>query len=172
MARILDLLEGQTDRMRQGLEPNYELLIEIAEYFRSFPDLYHHPKEELIIDYLLIRQAPGAAELQRLTLEHEEGSNELSRFCRTLIYLLMEPERGRADFLEASQVFLEQERRHVTWEDERFFEIAEAGLAKADWTEIEVKIARLRYAVFEREALSRFTLLGKALERSHKQPAT
>lgn len=165
MAKLLDLLERQTDLLEQRREPDCELLTEIADYFRSFPDLYHHPKEELIIDYLEARKAPHVEELFHLRAEHEEGSQELSRLSRALVGLLMEPEKGRAAFLATARTFLSDERRHMAWEEERFFEIAEVGLGPGDWSEIETKIGRLRYPVFEREAMSRFGAVGRELAR-------
>jgi hemerythrin-like domain-containing protein len=171
MARLLDLLERQIDLTDKGLEPDSELLIEIADYFRSFPDLYHHPKEELIIDYLEARKAPRADELAHLRDEHEECSRELSRFCRAVVDLLIEPQKGRAAFARVAHAFLSGERRHMAWEEERFFEIAEVGLGPDDWAEIEAKIGRLRYPAFEREALSRFNTLGRELARGWSRPA-
>jgi hemerythrin-like domain-containing protein len=170
MGKLLDLLERQVGLADKGLEPDCELLIEIADYFRSFPDLYHHPKEELIIDYLEACKAPHVEELRHLRGEHEECSHELSRFCRALIDLLMEPEQGRAAFAAAARAFLSGERRHMAWEEERFFEIAEVGLSAKDWGEIETKIGRLRYPGFEREALSRFNVLGRELARGWSRP--
>lgn len=163
MAKVLDLLERQIGLLEQGREPDGELLTEITDYFRSFPDLYHHPKEELIIDCLEARQAPHVEELFHLRTEHAEGSQELSRLCRALVGFLMEPEKGRAALLAIARTFLSDERRHIAWEEERFFEIAEVGLGPDDWSEIEVKIGRLRYPVFGREAMSRFGAMGREL---------
>jgi hypothetical protein len=59
----------------------------------------------------------------------------------------------------------------MAWEEERFFEIAEVGLSAKDWGEIEIKIGRLRNPVFEREALARFSALGRELARGWSRPA-
>lgn len=165
MSRLLDLLERQLDLMATGAAPDTELLTEICDYFRSFPDLYHHPKEELIIRRLLERDAPGASELAVLTGEHEDGSQDLSRLSRALVDMLMEPETRRSAFESTARAFLDSERRHMAWEDGRFFEIAESGLDASDWSEIDAKIGRLKYPAFERAAEARFKAMGNVLER-------
>ena len=156
MAHLLDLLEAQLRLLENDRLPDYELLTEIADFLRTFPDLYHHPKEDLIVRAIGRRSREAGAELLLLEAEHDEGSRELQRFSRALIDMLMEPETRRDRFLMIATEFLGHERRHMAWEEGRFFDLAEQHLTKADWAEISAKFQRLSDPCFERESQFRF----------------
>lgn len=165
MTQLLDLLGRQIDLVTAAREADTELLFEIADYFRSYPDLYHHPKEDLIARQLAVRVPAAAAELAHLEAEHEDGSHDLTRFCHALVNFSMEPDAGCARFLEASRTFLENERRHLAWEEERFFPTAEITLTAEDWAAIDAKIAMLAVPAVERDARARFSRLGREIGR-------
>lgn len=165
MQKLLDILDCQVTIMVNGGQPDYGLLIEIAGFFRNFPDLFHHPKEELILRYLIQRKAPGVEHLLGLTGEHEEGSIELSRFTHMLVDLLMEPVAAREAFVAAATSFIANERRHIEWEEQRFFEIASTGLGANDWSEIREKIDRLKEPVYANFAGAHMPRLAADIER-------
>jgi len=156
MARLLDMLERQLDLLANDRLPDYELLTEIADFLRTFPDLYHHPKEDLIVRTVAGRSREAGAELRLLEAEHEEGSRELVRFSRALIDMLMEPESRRERFIKVASAFLNHERRHMAWEEAHFFELAETHLTDQDWAMIGAKFRRLVDPCFERESQFRF----------------
>ena len=81
MGKLLELLEHQLDLVAQDRRPDDELLLQIAEYFASVPDIYHHPKEDVVLRRLVARH-PGFAEIAGLLeAEHEEGDREVQRSC-------------------------------------------------------------------------------------------
>ncbi len=167
MTKLLDLLGRQIDLVSEKRQADTELLFEIADYFRSYPDLYHHPKEDLIVRQLAVRVPAAVEELASLEAEHEAGSHDLIRFCHALVNFSMEPgaEADRARFLAASRTFLDNERRHLAWEEERFFPTAEITLTSEDWAAIDKKIALLAVPEFERDARARFSRLSRELGR-------
>lgn len=165
MEKLLDLLGRQIVLIADRREADTELLFEIADFFRSYPDLYHHPKEDLIVRQLAARAPSAAEDLTILEMEHEEGSRLLICFCRALVNFSMEPEAGRQPFLDASRVFLDNERRHIAWEEERFLPTAEILLNNEDWATIDKKIALLAVPDFERDARARFSRVGREIGR-------
>ena len=63
MSELLDLLERQVDLFEEGGEVDYDLLGEIIDYFRSYTDLYHHSKEDLVFESLIKRDPEAAVTL-------------------------------------------------------------------------------------------------------------
>ena len=169
MRKFLELLQQQIELIAQNRQPDGELLLEIAEYFRAFPDLLHHPKEEWILRRAVRRNAAAADELAALEAAHEEGSRELARFSRAVVRLLLDPETNRDAFLRVALAFLEHERRHLVWEDQRFFTLVEQSLTPEDCADIDATLACFTAPVFERDAQAHFGRLERALEpwRSH-----
>lgn len=78
MSRLLALLEDQVELFENGSVPDYDLMREIIEYFLTFPDLFHHPKENLILAQLRQRAPDLALKVGDLEAEHATISGELS----------------------------------------------------------------------------------------------
>ena len=122
MGRLLDLLEEQLARIETGT-PDYDLILEIIDYFRSFPDLHHHPKEDLVFRTLMRRDPAQAARFGDLEAEHETCSDQLDRFARAVVVALLEAETPRT-FADLARAFIDTERRHMAGEENVLFPAA------------------------------------------------
>lgn len=165
ITRMLGLLERQVVLLEQGREADIDVLKEVVDYFRTFPDIYHHPKEDLIVRVIAQRDAEAAAPLATLADEHEAGSSDLVDLTRALVGMLLEPERETARFIDLARHFLDNERRHIAWEEGNFFDIAATTLTQSDWADIDRRIARLETPRFEHSARDRFEHIGSDLPR-------
>jgi hemerythrin-like domain-containing protein len=163
MRKFLDLLQQQVELIAENRQPDGELLLEITEYFRGYPDLVHHPKEELILRRAVQRNAAAADELAALEALHEEASRVLARFSRAVVHLLLDPETSQGQFLSAALAFLDHERRHLAWEDRCFYTLAVQSLTAEDWADIDAALARFTVPVFERDTQARFGRIDRAL---------
>jgi hemerythrin-like domain-containing protein len=131
---------------------------------RAFPDLFHHPKEDLILRRFAAVH-PGAAEtIKTLEGEHEEGGRELKRFMRAVVNLVLDPEADQDRVLSAALAFIENERRHMTWEEKSFFEVAERALSSRDWEEIDARLRAFINPLCQREARTRYERIDHAYE--------
>lgn len=167
ITRMLDLFERQLELIEQGREADLDLLKEVVDFFRSYPDLYHHPKEELIARYVAKRDPSAAAMLAEIADEHEAGSVDLLALSRALVDMLMEPETSTRRFADEARSFIAHERQHMAWEDGNFFDIAAATLTEADWAEIDRRIGDLGAPRFEHLARDRFQNLASLASGWH-----
>ena len=62
MAVLLDLMDRQIAQFQEGAPPGFNLVRGIIGYFLTYPDLYHHPKEDLIAERLRGRSGRGPGE--------------------------------------------------------------------------------------------------------------
>jgi len=92
MSKLLDMLQTQVRLVAEDKSPDRELLLEIAQYFTGFPDLSHHPKEDLIFNRLTMLHPEAIETVQALARDHEEGDRELKRFVRAVIRLILDPD--------------------------------------------------------------------------------
>jgi hemerythrin-like domain-containing protein len=163
MGKLLELLEHQLDLVAQDRRPDDELLLQIAEYFASVPDIYHHPKEDVVLRRLAARN-PGFAEIAGLLeAEHEAGDREVQRFLHAVVRLVLEPELGAERFLDAGRAMVDNERRHMAWEEKSFFQLAERVLAAEDWSDIESRLSHFIDPLERRVGHQRFSRLDRAL---------
>ncbi len=165
MTRLLDLLERQIDLFEKTGEPDYELIGEILDYFRSFPDLYHHPKEDLVFTWLEKRDPEQAAAFGNLEVEHEKVGQRLSKFTRAVVNVLMEAEISREVLVHVGRDFIDGERRHMAAEEKYFLPAAERCLEAEDWAEIERRISKFKDPILEQGAPHRYELVREELAR-------
>jgi hemerythrin-like domain-containing protein len=162
MSRLLDLLEQQIDAFESGLPADYQLMNEIIEYFLTFPDLFHHPTENLVLARLRQRAPDLASTVEDLDGQHADISEELRRFARVLANLQLEVVMPRDSFVKRARAFIERERKHMSAEESVFFPAARAGLTEEDWDELAAKTQVPRDPLAEKAKI-RFALIRDAI---------
>ncbi len=140
MHKLLNILELQLDRIEKNKSVDLFLIGEVIGYFRSFPDMHHHPKEDLIFE-ALEKKAPEVIEaMGDLEKKHEELSNQLHEFTRLVIKYLLKPERWQERFIKKARKFIADERLHIVSEEQKFFPQALKYLDSEDWEEIDSQV--------------------------------
>lgn len=164
MGRLLDLLEGQLDILEKTEAPNYDLILEIIDYFRSFPDLHHHPKEDLIFKKLVKRDPGQAAKFGDLEAEHATCSDRLDEFARAVVITLLEAETPRT-FVGLARAFIDHERHHIASEEKVLFPAAMRSLTDDDWAELDTRSTRFKDPLLEDNAAYRLGLIRRELAK-------
>lgn len=156
IARLLDLLERQVELLESAGAPDYSLMLEIMEYTLNYPDLYHHPKEDLVFRKLIERDANAAAAARELIEEHEALGRATREFADTLRNVSLDAEVPRAHVIARAREYIDLNRRHMEKEETNVFPLALQSLEAGDWAEIEAA-----------RAPGEDPLFGGALERQY-----
>ncbi|SDJ04816.1 Hemerythrin-like domain-containing protein [Bradyrhizobium sp. Rc2d] len=133
---LLAVLEHELEIFDRGDHPDYEVIRAIISYFELYPEIYHHPLEELVLAKLELRDPAAAASVGNLKLEHQKGTDRLRRVARAIDGVLSDREILRQNVDNIVRDFIESERRHIMIEDRDFFPAALKALKPADWSEI------------------------------------
>jgi len=141
MAQLFAAVERQLARFGRGETPDYDVLRGVLDYCLTYPDLYHHPKEDLVYARLSRLDPAAAAAVGDLAAEHRPLAEATRRFAAALRNLLQDQEVPREAFDRAAREFLDSHRRHIAMEEKSFFPAAEASLTAADWAAIEAELA-------------------------------
>ena len=134
--RLLAVLERELELFERGERPDYEVIRAIISYFEVYPEVYHHPQEDLVFARLKTRDPAAAARVGDLAREHKKGSDRLRRVAQAVESVLMDQEVLRETVHATIRDFIEHERRHMMMEDRYFFPAALEALKPQDWTEI------------------------------------
>lgn len=70
MARLLNLLERQTQTIFDGEESELELMVDVMRYMTGYPDAVHHPKEDKLYAELRAARPDLAKGMSRVSDEH------------------------------------------------------------------------------------------------------
>lgn len=143
-ARLLDALEHQIAIAARAGQPDYQLILGIADYICEYLDRCHHVKETAIYQQLRAKYPWEAKAVGDLGREHAETQERVTRF-RQLVYALIEEAIiPRSALVDAARVFIEAERRHMRKEEDHIFPVAEKCLGHTDWIRIRACLAKER----------------------------
>ena len=172
MAVLLDLLERQIALHKQGSIPDFNIVRGILDYFLTYPDLYHHPKEDLILHKLRARDPAMGAELEGLLSGHEALANLTRRFATaTVDQMLHADEVPREWFGSLARKFVDSNRDHMAKEEEHFLPVAQEVLTEEDWADLEAHVIGRSDPLFGGKVEEHFGALRAAileLERGGK----
>ncbi len=167
--RLLTVLERELALFDRGGHPDYDVIQGITEYFSGFPDRCHHPKEDLIFEMLRARDPAAAVEVGDLPAEHAEIAARVRRFREAVANVLAEAEVPRRNIDQVIRGFIENERRHMAMENERFFPLAARILTEADWADIEARASDATDPLFGPRVADGFETLREDILRWERE---
>ena len=137
ISAVLYSLRYLVKEMRKGAAPNFALLRAILDYIVSYPDRWHHPKEDKYLFAAVRRHTREADNLiARLEREHQLGTPMVEDLKKHLVaFQAGDRDAGDAFFATADR-YAELEWEHLRTEEEVFMPIAERVLGDAEWAEI------------------------------------
>ncbi len=139
--RYLDMFESEVAKYETGESVNYPLVDLLLEYFTTFPDEWHHKKEDHVYDALAAAPRDEARALYDLRAEHERLTDGAKRFAAHIEHLRMGGDLS-ADVLQSEgRRYTEQLRRHMMREDTELIPLAERRLADEQWRAISTAIS-------------------------------
>lgn len=138
--KLLGVLERQLAVFESAGRPDYDIVEGVADYFLSYPDLYHHPKEDLVYRRLLERDPASAQDFGDLQAEHEQIAARTREFAAGVRDVLEEATVPRESFGHWARRFVDMQRQHMQREETVFFPAAEKALTADDWAELEARM--------------------------------
>ncbi len=161
LGKLLDALDRQVRIVHAGGTPDYDIILGVLDYCLTYPELFHHPAEDLI--YRRLCQAKGLqpAAADKLETEHVELSVLTRKFAAYVGKILQETEMLRETFEDTARSFVDTYRRHMAMEEEEFLPDALATLTPVDWIAIEVESPRPPDPMFDTEVAKRFDSLRR-----------
>jgi hemerythrin-like domain-containing protein len=154
--RLLAVLELELEVFDRGDRPDYEVIRAVISYFEVYPEVYHHPQEDLVFAKLSTRDPAAATKVGDLAREHRKGAERLRRVARAVDTVLADHEVLRQTVDTIVRDFIEHERRHMMMEDRDFFPAALKALEPQDWTEIASALTSHKDPLFSDVAEARF----------------
>jgi hemerythrin-like domain-containing protein len=163
ICRVLDFLETQIGILEMGGNPEWDLMGDVMHYMTNFPDLYHHPKEDLIFGRLRQRQAGTVADIDAIMAEHQQLASLGQRFRQAIQEVDMGSVMSTEDFSEMARAYVDVQRRHLELEERVLFPMARQFLLPDDWTEVDEAIESRPDPIFGNMIKDEYKLIHSAL---------
>lgn len=131
MAIMLDLLERETERIRTGDKPDYELIHDIMRYMTVYSDAVHHPKEDVLYSAMKVERPQLATGLERVEPEHEELARLGESLRNDIEAVACGAAVTRDHIMNDARSYVRYLREHMNWEEGDLFKRADS-LVKAE----------------------------------------
>lgn len=159
ITKLLDALERQIDAFSEGGTLDFEIVDGVLHYCRTYPDLHHHPREDMVFDRLKQRDPEAVATIGDLRSEHAKLAALTGRFAESLAAVEHDVPMERHEFTDIAKEFLKAYRRHILMEEKHFFPAAQASLTPEDWRQLSAQVSHVADPLFERLEDERFEAL-------------
>ena len=159
--KLLQVLERELKVFARGERPDYEVIQAVIAYFQVYPDVYHHPPENLVFQKLKARDSTAAANIGDLEAAHRSGSDRLRQVAQAVDSVLADRDLLRQAVEDVIRNFIEQERRHIAMEERDFFPAAVKALEPQDWMEITSRLTDQPDPLFSEVVEERFDAVRK-----------
>ena len=166
--KLLDILEQQLGLFHQGTSPNYELMLDIMYYMTHYPDVLHHPKEDLVFALIKEREAKIAGRVEALTEQHSSLRVTGEQLVRDLDGIVNGSILPRDRVEATARAYLATFRNHMRVEDTEILPLAGRLLGDNDWAEIDVKIRHFEDPLFGSRTDERYAALAEQIARESK----
>jgi hemerythrin-like domain-containing protein len=163
IATLLRTLEWQVAAFKNDSLPDYEVIRATLDYFRSFPDTCHHPKEDLIFSRLRERDPAAAERIGDLQKAHEQLAARLHDAAAGMRAVLDEVEVSRDAVVRWASDFIDQQRQHIRMEESAFFPAAERILTAKDWSDLTAQMTKADDPLFGAQVSARFEQLRETI---------
>lgn len=158
MRQLLRILEEEVDAYNARGSGDFDLMRQILEYTLHYPNLIHHPREEILFRRLLELDPASKGLVGDLTKDHEELARLTHRFAAALHNVTHDVELPRALFAKVADEYLARSREHMETEEHKFFPRLLAVFPDADWDDFN-NLATRGYD----------PLFGTSIENHYKQ---
>jgi len=166
--KLLDLLENQLALFHEGDSPDYELMLDIMYYMTHYPDVMHHPKEDLVFALMMERDASVASRVGALSNQHASLKSSGEQLVRDLGDIVNGSILPRERVEASARVYLASFRNHMRVEDNEILPLARRLLGDKDWTAIDAEIDHLEDPLFGSRTEERYAALAEQIARESK----
>ncbi len=149
VTRLLNLLEREINAIRGG-KANYEIMQDVMHYMTHYPDLFHHPKEDLVFQHLMQRDRNIRDVLEQLLSEHQDLIDSGRTFLEALSQIDGDIKGLEADIEESGRHYVEDLRRHMAIEEGKIFPLVRLMLTERDWAAIDEEMGQFEDPLFGR----------------------
>lgn len=135
IAGVMELFGDQLKAIDNGQLVDTHVVYEIMDYMVSWPDRYHHPREDLIYGRVAEMDGAAADEVDTLQRDHDTNAKRGREVLRE-IERWREGEVSGAAVVKAGRAYIDHMYEHMNLEEKLVFPHIESTLRIEDWREL------------------------------------
>ncbi len=167
IASVLALLSDHLNAIDRSELVNTHVIYEIMDYMVTWPDRFHHPREDLIYAYAADLDQRLAKDRRKLERDHDAMAKQGQQLLRAI-------EDWRSGLVGGHEVvrlgrdYVQRSYRHMSFEEQEVFPAIDAVLTRSDWRELAAddQLQPVGDPVFGRRVQREFRNMARKLRRS------
>jgi hemerythrin-like domain-containing protein len=160
--RTLNLLEMQFLDLCRNKTPDFAMMRSIVVYIQEYPEVAHHPLEDMIYSILLKREVKVDL-LQKLISDHTDLEN-VTRKLRESVELRIQGDLSEDKLKQRLSKFLIRQRQHLYIEELEIYPLTISTLTKEDWDKVQSVLPHGDDPVFGTRTREDYELLYRQIE--------
>ena len=167
LVRALYHLEKEVKSVSGLLQGNASLekVLDILNYIQVYPEIWHHPTEDVIFEKLLEKGVPGVDLLAQAMEEHGILALLTENLHEHVNRAAVGADFSPARFIKSTNDYINRQLRHMEFEQQHLFSMAEQYLQIADWADIKESI-KGRQQLLEEPRLQEYGQFYKGIANS------
>ena len=166
MARMLNVLEREANRIYEGGDADLELMHDVMHYMTVYPDAVHHPREDRIYGELKSVRPDLTGGFSRITQDHRALAEQGMRLRNDIARMDSGDVVERNTIVRDALRYVNTLRGHMQWEELDLFRRADEMIAEGHPVLTRLEYVRVGDPVFDARIEQRFRRLFAALEDS------
>ncbi len=135
MATVMQLFADQLAAIEEGQLVDTHVVYEIMDYMVTWPDRFHHPREDLIYGRVAELDGAAADEVDTLQRDHDRMAG-MGREVLNDIARWREGELPGSAIVESGRAYIEHTYEHMNLEEKLVFPHIESVLSLQDWRDL------------------------------------
>ena len=155
------LLETMLEQLQEdGLDSaaSYYLVQDIARYMHEYPDVIHHPTEDILFERLLLRDPEVKQDVDWLRRDHLRLESNTAEIIELLdVAATKQSAEAKDAASQAVKHYIERLQEHIVLEESKLFPMAVQCLSHTDWKMIGDRLEEVDDPLF-----------GQTVERDYR----
>lgn len=163
VTRLLDLMESVFADIKTGNAGRLHVIHGAMQYMTAYPDMYHHPTEDVVFQRLISRSPETRPKVEALFVEHELIGAAGTTLRQALKLTIDQKSDPSQDLIGKAQDYIGSMRDHMNIEEGEIFPLAKVILTTRDWQLLDDTIAAAGDPLFGPQLQKSYQDLAKAL---------
>lgn len=166
IATVMQLFSDQLQAIETGETVDAHVVFEVMDYMATWPDRYHHPREDLIYNRVAELDKKAADDVDTLQRDHDFAARRGQELLKD-IELWREDELKGSAVVKAGREYIGHMYEHMNVEEKVVFPHIESVLSLEDWRELseDDQLRAISMPVFGPRVQREFRNMSRRLRR-------
>ena len=163
-AKLIAFLDKQLTLLEDCKHPDIVTTLDAIKYMKNYPDVVHHPLENVVFEYYLKNYQEVREEVLQLLEEHQEIPVLTDKLLATLEAVLADEPQDRQVLCNNLKAYLSIQKEHMDSEEASIFPMLDSKLDDKDWENIKSELADVEDPLFGKQVGQTYRALQQHIQ--------